>query len=272
MNRSVIGGLALIALMAAGAVYAVQHFRRPGSMTPVEAQAMERQIKKPADLDAVAKAQGLQVQETGFFARDEPILGVGSAPEMTARAFEMKAGEVSGALRTGRGFAFETLTARQDPYIPKVEEVKERVREELLKQRAREFAKRKATDLSAKLKGTSDFEKVVKASGFDAKTTELLTRDSPIPDLGVASEVMDAAFKLPSGGVSDPITTDTGVAIIKVLEKQEITPSDLSSNKDSFREDLLADRRNRFFSAYMIKAKQKMQIEVNREALKRAVG
>jgi len=56
---------------------------------------------------AVAKAQGLTVQETGFFARDEPILGVGSAPEMTARAFSMNPGEVSGALRTSRGFAFE---------------------------------------------------------------------------------------------------------------------------------------------------------------------
>jgi peptidyl-prolyl cis-trans isomerase D len=236
------------------------------------AQTIEKQIKKPADLDVVAKAQSLQVQETGFFAKDEPILGVGAAPEMTARAFDMKAGDVSGALRTGRGFAFETLTARQDSYVPKIEEVKERVRDELLKQRARDVAKRKATELAGKLKGAGDFDKAVKAAGVEPKTTELLTRDSPIPDLGVSSEVMDMAFKLPTGGVSDPISTDTGVAIIKVLEKQEVSPTDLSSNKDSFREDLLTDRRNRFFSAYMMKAKQKMRIEVNREALRRAVG
>ena len=35
------------------------------------------EISKPADLDTVAKAQGLDVQESGFFARDEPILGLG---------------------------------------------------------------------------------------------------------------------------------------------------------------------------------------------------
>jgi parvulin-like peptidyl-prolyl isomerase len=156
--------------------------------------------------------------------------------------------------------------------VPKIEEVKERVRDELLKQRARDVAKRKATELAGKLKGAGDFDKAVKAAGVEPKTTELLTRDSPIPDLGVSSEVMDMAFKLPTGGVSDPISTDTGVAIIKVLEKQEVSPTDLSSNKDSFREDLLTDRRNRFFSAYMMKAKQKMRIEVNREALRRAVG
>src|SRR5471030_3208107 len=41
------------------------------------AQNLEKQIARPADLDKVAKAQGLTVQESGFFARDEPILGLG---------------------------------------------------------------------------------------------------------------------------------------------------------------------------------------------------
>src|SRR5439155_5774886 len=34
------------------------------------AHNLEKQIKKPADLDSAAKAQGLTVQESGFFARD----------------------------------------------------------------------------------------------------------------------------------------------------------------------------------------------------------
>ena len=58
-------------------------FDRAQTQAATLAESLEKQIKKPADLDTVAKAQGLTVQETGFFARDEPILGVGSAPEMT---------------------------------------------------------------------------------------------------------------------------------------------------------------------------------------------
>ena len=54
-----------------------------------------------------------------------------------------------------------------------------------------------------------------------------------------------------------------------MLEKKEVTPDELTTAKDKFREELLGDRRNRFFSAYMTKAKQKMKIEVNREALQR---
>ena len=76
------------------------------------------------------------MQESGFFARDEPILGLGPAPEVASRAFDMKQGEVAGPLRASRGFVFETLVAKQDPYIPKLEEVKDRVRDEVVKQKS----------------------------------------------------------------------------------------------------------------------------------------
>jgi peptidyl-prolyl cis-trans isomerase D len=236
------------------------------------AQKLEKDVSKPADLDKIAKAQGLTVLETGFFARDEPIVGLGPSPEAATRAFEMKPGDVSGAVRTSRGFAFESLVAKQDAYLPKLDEVKARVKEEVIKQKARELAMQKAAEIAAKLKGSADFEKAAKAAGAEAKTTDLIARDTPIPDLGAAPAVEDAAFKLPVGAVSDPIATDNGSAVIKVLEKKEVTPEELASAKDKFREELLTDRRNRFFSAYMVKAKQKMKIDVNREALQRVVS
>ena len=236
------------------------------------AQKLEREVSRPVDLDRVARANGLRVQESGLFARDEPIMGLGPAPEATARAFEIKQGEVSGSTRVTRGFVFLTLVAKQDPYIPKLEEVKDRVRDEVIKDKARTLSKQKAVEIAAKLKSAGDFEKAAKAAGLEAKTTELITRDSPIPDLGSAPAVEDAAFKLPVGAVSDAIATDTGSAVVKVLEKKETTPDEWKTAQERFRQELLTDRRNRFFTAYMAKAKQKMKIDVNRETLQRAIG
>ena len=247
-------------------------FERAQAQAADLAESLSKQISKPADLDKVAKAQGLTVQESGFFARDEPIQGLGSSPEAAVRAFDMKDGEVAGPLRASRGFVFETTTGKQDSYVPKVDEVKDKVREEVIKQKAKEISRQKAAEIAAKLKAAPDFEKAAKAAGLDPKTTELIARDSPIPDVGTAPAVEDAAFKLAAGGVSDPITTDNGTAIVKVLEKKEVTPEEWTTNKDRFREELLSERRNRFFSAYMAKAKQKMKIDVNREALQRAVS
>jgi peptidyl-prolyl cis-trans isomerase D len=233
---------------------------------------LEKQISKPADLDKVAKAQGLTVQESGFFAKDEPVMGIGPSPEAAARAFETKIGDVSPALRAARGFVFITPVAKQDPYIPKLDEVKDRVRDEVIKNKARDLARQKATEVASKLRGAPDFDKAAKAAGVDPKTTELIARDAPIPDLGNAPGVLDAAFKMSVGTVSDPISTDNGAAVVKLVEKQETSPADFALAKDKFRDEVLNDRRNRFFGAYMVKAKQRMKIEVNREALQKAAS
>ncbi len=245
---------------------------RAQSQAADQAQALAKEISKPADLDRVAKAHGMTVQESGFFARDEPTLALGTSPDASARVFQLKPGEVEGPLQTSRGFAFVTLVDRKDAYVPQLPEVKDRVRDEVVKQKARELAAAKAAELGPKLKIAPDFDKAAKAAGLDPKTTELITRDSPLPDLGTAPAVEEAAFQLPVGSVSDPIATDNGTAIIKIVEKQEVSPTELAGAKDKFREELLNDRRNRFFGAYMAKAKLKMKIEVNRETLQRVVG
>jgi peptidyl-prolyl cis-trans isomerase D len=236
------------------------------------ADTMAAEIRQPADLDRAAAAHGLMVQESGFFARDEPIPSLGASPEAVGRAFEMKEGEVSGPLNAARGIAFETVVAIQPPAMPKLEEAKDKVREEVIKQKARDLARQRAGEIAAKVKGSADFDRAAKTAGVEAKTTELITRDAPLPDLGIAPEVMDRAFALPVGSVSDPIATESGAAVVKVVEKQEVTPTEWAANRDRFRGELLDDRRNRFFGAYMLKAKQSMKIEVNRDSLQRVIG
>jgi peptidyl-prolyl cis-trans isomerase D len=247
-------------------------FERAQAQASDLAQSLQKQISKPADLDTAATARGLQVQESGFFARDEPILPLGGSPEVAARAFGTNQGTVSGPISTSRGFVFLTVVDKRDPYIPKLDEVKDRVRDEVLKQKAREFGHQKAVQLAAALKNAPDFEKAVKSAGFSSQTTELLTRESQIPGLGTAPEVIDAAFKVPKDAVSDPIPTDAGSAIVKVLEKQEVTDTEIAANRDRFREEVLTDRRNRFYSSYLTKVKQKMKIEVNREVLQKMIS
>jgi peptidyl-prolyl cis-trans isomerase D len=247
-------------------------YERAQAQAATIAQNLEKEITKPADLDKVAKAHGLPVQESGFFARDEPVMGLGSSAEAGARAFALKQGEVAGPIQSSRGFAFLTLVAKQDPYVPKLEDVKDRVHDDVVKQKARELSTQQAAETAVKLRGAADFEKAAKAAGVEAKSTDLIAHDAALPDLGVAPAVMDAAFALPEGGVTDPIATDNGTAVVKVVEKKEVTPAEWIEAKDRFREEVLSERRNRFFSAYMVKAKQRMKIEVNRETLHRVVG
>jgi parvulin-like peptidyl-prolyl isomerase len=113
------------------------------------------------------------------------------------------------------------------------------------------------------LRASKDFAAAAKAQGLEAKDTQLITRGSPIPDVGVSPEIDTAAFTLPTGGVSDPVATSTGTVIVRVAERQEVTPDAFRTAKETFRTQLLNERRAQFFEAYMAKAKQAMKIQVN---------
>jgi parvulin-like peptidyl-prolyl isomerase len=163
-----------------------------------------------------------------------------------------------------------TLVEEKASYVPKLEEVKEQVREDVKQKKAADAAKAKAMELLPTLKSAADFSAASKTAGIEAKTTELIARGGAIPDVGVSPAVDRAAFTLPVGGVSEPIVTDQAVVILKVVERQEVPPAELAGAKDTLRTDLLNERRNRFFSAYMEKARERMTIEIFQETLQQA--
>lgn len=247
-------------------------WERAGAKAADLAADVEKQVSKPADLDKVAASRGWKVQESGFFTREEPILGLGPSPQAAAEAFALKAGEVSGAIRVSRGYAFITTVGTQAPRLPSLDEVKERVKEDVTKAKARDLALEKAKALAAALKGSGDLAKAAKAAGVDVKTTELVARESPLPEIGVSPQVDAAAFALPAGATSDAIATDNAVVVVKVVEHKQPTPAEFAADRDRLREEMLNDRRGRFFAAYMQKVKAKMKIEVNRQNVQKVVG
>jgi peptidyl-prolyl cis-trans isomerase D len=229
-------------------------------------------LPKPEDLDTVAKGRGLTVNESGFFSREEQMItGLGMAPTVVQRAFEMKPGEVSEALRTPQGFLYITVTGTQESRVPTLEEVKSRVREDLQRTKGVEAARQKATSVAGQLK-SGDFSAAAKAAGLEAKTSELVIRGTALPDVGISPAVDAAAFALPAGGVSDPIVTDNGAVIVKVLEKQSPTADEIAKGRESVKAQLLNQQRQRFFGSYMSKARERMTIRSNPAVLAQVIG
>jgi len=235
------------------------------------ADQVAAELKKPSDFDSVARARGLHSGESGLFSQEEPIAGIGMAPSVNQAAFELKEGDVSEPLRTPQGYAFITLTGKQAPYLPKLDEVKGRVRDDVIKQKAVETARGKAATVSAEMK-SGDFDKAAKAAGVEVKTTELVSRGTPVADVGVSPALEAAAFTLPAGAVSDPIVTDNGAAIVKVIERKDVAADELAKQKDTLKGELLNERKQKFFAAYMTKARQRMKITINRETLAQITG
>jgi peptidyl-prolyl cis-trans isomerase D len=235
------------------------------------AEEIAPDIDDPTDLDRVAKSRGFVVSESGFFDRTEPIAGLGFAPEASADAFAMKQNETRGPIQTPSGFAFIALVGTQAPHLPKFEDVKQKVTDDLTRRKAVEAARQKAASLATSLRG-GDFAKVAETAGFEVKTTELVARGSALPDAGQSDAVDAAVFKLPAGAVSEPIEAEGAVVIARVVERKDVTPSEVEAGRAALRQEVLDERRGRFFAAYMTKAKQRMNIRVNQDTLRRVIA
>ena len=235
------------------------------------ADDVAKSLKQPSDIDTVAKGRGLTVGESSLFSKDEPIAGLGMAPAVAERAFELKDGEVSEAIRTPQGFAFVTVTGRQDAYVPKLDEVKAKVRDEVVKKKATDVARQKAASIGAQMK-TGDFNAAAKSAALEVKTTDFIMRGAPIGDVGVSPAVDTVAFAMQPGAVSDPIVTDNGTVIVKMLERQDPPATDVATGKATLKTELLNERRNRFYGSYMAKARERMKVNINRELIAQIVA
>jgi peptidyl-prolyl cis-trans isomerase D len=235
------------------------------------ADALTKEITTPADLDRVAKARGLTVGDSGLFARDEPLAGIGFAPAVSAQAFTMEKDKVSGELRTNTGFTFIALTEIKPPAMPTLAEAKDKVRDDVVKIKAVDVAKAKAATM-AQAAAKGNFGAAAKAAGVEVKSTDFVTRGTPYPEVGVSPTLDGAVFSMKAGDTTGPIPTDNAVVVAHVKERQDLNPANMSTERENVRAQLIEQRRGEFFAAYMAKAKAKLKIGFNENAIRTIIG
>jgi peptidyl-prolyl cis-trans isomerase D len=223
-------------------------------------------------LEDAAKEQGLTVAKSSPFARGEAPPPLAS-PAVTAKAFGLTLKQTSpDPLSLPRGTAFISLAEIQAPRLPQLDEVKARIKDELVE----EAALAKARDAAAALKAKAEkdgLEKAATAQGLVRKETSgFVGRGSAMGDLGTSLALDTAVFVLAEKKLSDPIPVPDGVAIVRVLEKKPFDPQAFESQKASLISSLEAQKRQRLFQAYMAEARQRIVVDRRPDLMKRVVG
>jgi peptidyl-prolyl cis-trans isomerase D len=228
------------------------------------------QIKRPADLDRMAASHNLTVGDSGLFGREEPLSGIGFAPLVAAEAFTLQTDSVSGQLTTPQGFAFIALSEVKPSYLPAIDEVREKVRTDVTRIKAIELAQARATTMAQAAR--NGFAAAARAAGVDVKSTELVTRGVAYPEVGVSEALDEAVFALETGETGMPIALDDAVVVARVVERQTIDQTLLEAERETIRTQLRQQRAGTFFSAYVLKAKEKMTIEYNPSVIQSLIG
>ncbi len=155
--------------------------------------------------------------------------------------------------------------------MPTLADVKDKVKEDVITRNAVAVAKTRA-DAMAKAAAKGNFAAAAKSAGVDVKTTDLVTRGSPYPEIGVNSTVDTVVFALKKGETTAPIATDTAVVVARVADRQDAGEAAFAAQKDSLRNEMLQQKQQDFFVAYMNKAKEKLDVRYNENTIRTILG
>lgn len=227
------------------------------------AEAMSLEIDEAADLEAAAARRGLEAQESGFAALGEPILGLGFSSEVTTQAFQLAEGEVAGPIPTPTGPAFVTVTGIQAPYVPPLEEVEARVRDDVIRRKAFVLAQERADAVAAILQDADDFGATAEAEELDVSESGLIARGAAVPGVGVNAQVEAVAFSLIPGETSDPVLTGNSAVVLHLHEREDADPAALQTSRERLRSEMILERQNQFYGAYMENAKARIPISID---------
>ena len=255
-----------------GAIENVLKRERSSARATALARAIAAEATTPEALERAASARGYELQESGFAAPGEPILGLGLAQEVSGQAFAIDPGAVAGPIPTPSGPAFVTVIDIQDPYIPELDEVREQVREDVMRKKSLTLAQERAAEAAEALKTADDFVAAAEGGEWAVGSSDLVTRGAAFPEVGASAAVEAVAFAMTPGTVSDVVQTGDAVAIVHLVEREEASTADLAQNRDTLRDELMFQRQSRFFTVYMNNVKARLDITVDLAVLQQALG
>ncbi len=240
--------------------------------TKVQSQA------KTGGIDSAAAANGLNVVQSDWFGRNDTLPGVGPAPEFMNAAFQQqKNGPPDSVKLTNGNYVVVLITDVKPASTPAFEEIRAKVETDFKQQRAAELLQNKTQELADRAHAENDLKKAAKELGATVKTSDLVTPNDSVPDLGSMSAAqMEPAFALKKGDISGPVSTGAGGAIYQVLEKQEGTAEEFSKSKDEMRETLLDRKRNERVNLFVGDLRTRMEkagkIKINQDEWKRVMN
>lgn len=226
-----------------------------------EMAQLEKTAKKEKSLDVAAQKLGVKIQSSGLLKESEPIVDIDPSGSISQSLFKLKEKALSPPVYTYKGTALAQLQKIEPPRPAKFEEVKDEVKDELFSRLKKETAFARIGKIHEELENT-DLEKLAAKYGLEYKTVEEHKREQYLSIIGENAEVDQLAFSLPIGQASQPVEYEGGYAVIRVLNRKEVTRDDFTKERKTEKENLLEAEKNKFFQSLLLKLREEKGVKI----------
>jgi peptidyl-prolyl cis-trans isomerase D len=229
-------------------------------------------IAERSGMDRAARAVSATLRNGIMVTETLPIIpGVGPALQAldwaAAASRDEEAGEhpISEVFETDQAMYVVQL----ESYVPKgrmtLAEATPQIRRELTLKQRRDTARRVGEQMVAEARRGKTLQQVAAAHGLTVQTSGPFTRVQPNPELGQANAAIGAAFGTPLNQVSNVVETQTGLFIVRPVQR---TPADRNTFNQQ-REQLRAAQEYQLQASvlqrWLTSARERAKIEDNRD-------
>jgi len=139
--------------------------------------------------------------------------------------------------------------------------VKEEVSNDFNALKKRDIAAQRLTALKQELNEKS-MESLAEEQNLEYKIVEEHKRGQYIGVIGENKEIDRLAFSIPLEQASDPVEFGSGYALIRVLDRKEVTKEEFEEERETHRENFLEMKKNKFFSSYMARLREEKEVKI----------
>jgi peptidyl-prolyl cis-trans isomerase D len=255
--------------------------RRSYAVAQEIARKANDRLKETRDPQKVAQEFAAQanmtpaemVRETGFIQPGDAVPEIGTSPQFEERLKPLEeAGAVGEFVGVKNGLAIPQLVEKRDPRIPDLDEVKDRVAEDLKRSRAAEQLEQAAKELAAAGGGVDALKAAATKAGLKAEDEEAFKLGRPLGTAGADPALDAAVYQLKTGeGTKAPVKVGDKWVVVAVKERRDSKPEVFEQQKAELTERALEERRGQLFDDFLVEARRKLeekgQIEINRDSL-----
>jgi peptidyl-prolyl cis-trans isomerase D len=221
---------------------------------------LEKSLKK-----AATKYQK-EIKETGYFSVNNwpSIL----PSKLKEEIINLKKEEITAPLEGSKGYIIVQVLDQKPQRMPNFAEIKDKAKEDWIKEEAKKVAKKVAEDILSKLQKGEDIKKLLAKYNLKEEETGFFSQGW-IPKVGFNFKVEKDLFSLTSKNpILNYVAEINGKFYIFILkDRQEVKMADYEKEKDEFKQKLLAQRKAIAFQTWVKELRKKAKIEVKKELI-----
>lgn len=157
--------------------------------------------------------------------------------------------EITAYFEKNKAMFKEPATKDKPVRIPELTEIKNQVKDALIKEESRKMAENKIKECTEKL-NKLNFKQAANSCSLKSGQTEFFKSNGQIKDLGAADIFWNAAKQLNDKNIKSTLSNDKGFYIIKLASIKPIDETKFTKEKKELSERLLTEKKNEVFTKF----------------------